>query len=72
MTKDIFDQMAARWPSEVVARTAIKRFTGEMISGKYIANLDSEGKGPVRITIGRKVGYPVKELVDWLRGRSPK
>lgn len=72
MKQDIFQEMADSWPSEVVARTAIKRFTGEMISAKYIANLDSEGKGPVRITMGRKVGYPVKELVDWLRRRSSK
>ena len=72
MQKDIFREMVEQWTSAVVARTEIENFTGGMISGKYLANLDSEGKGPVRVTMGRKVGYPVKELVEWLRGRSSK
>ena len=70
MTKDIFQEMVDRWPSAIVARTEIERFTGGMISGKYIANLDSDGTGPVRVKMGRKVGYPVQDLVRWMRERS--
>ena len=72
MTKDIFQEMAERWPSAVVARTEVDRFTGGLMSSKYIANLDSQGAGPARLVCGRKVGYPVKDLVAWLRGRSNK
>lgn len=68
---DIFDQMAEKWPSAVVARTEISRFTGGMMSAKYQSNLDSLGQGPKgRLTVGRKVGYPVDSLVEWLRDRA--
>lgn len=70
MEKDIFQEMAERWPSAVVARTQIERFTGGLLSCKYLANLDSSGQGPARVTCGRKVGYPTKDLVAWLRDRS--
>jgi hypothetical protein len=64
-------QLKEKWPSPVVARTEIKTFTGGIISEKYMANLDSQGAGPDgRFKIGRKVAYPVNELVEWLEGRS--
>lgn len=67
----IFQSMADRWPSPIVARTEIERFTGGMISEKYLANLDSAGKGPAgRVRCGRKIAYPVDALVDWLSARS--
>ncbi len=70
MERDIFDEMADQWLSAVVARVEVERFTGGLLSSKYLANLDSQGVGPVRIQCGRKVGYPVKDLVAWLRDRS--
>mgnify|MGYP000530724943 CR=1 FL=1 len=69
MKKDVFDEMAEKWPSAVVARTEISNFTGGLISSKYQANLDSLGLGCERITCGRKVGYPVHSLINWLRDR---
>ena len=68
--RDVFDEMEAKWDWPVVARTAMNRFSGDMISSKYMANLDSMGLGPKRITCGRKVGYPVRDLVKWMRERS--
>ena len=71
MNRDIFDQMADKWPSAVVARTEIANFTGGMVSSKYAANLDSlDVFCKDRVRMGRKVGYPVQSLVDWMRGRS--
>ncbi len=68
---NLLEQMAARWPSPIVARTEIEKFTGGLISEKYQANLDSAGKGPEgRIRIGRKVAYPVNEYLTWLKERS--
>ena len=69
---DIFNKIAEKWPSSVVARVEIERFTGGLISSKYLANLDSLGQGPKRITCGRKVAYPVDDFVQWLRKRSNK
>ncbi len=69
--KIIFQTMADKWPSAIVARTEVERFSGGMIKGKYIANLDSTGQGPAgRIRCGRKVAYPVNEFVKWLESRS--
>jgi hypothetical protein len=69
--KDVFDQMADNWPSEIIARTEIKVFTGGLINPNYIANLDSRGEGPSgRIKSGRKTCYPKRAFVKWLRERS--
>ena len=69
MSRDIFDEIGERWPSAIVSRSEIGNFTGGMLSSKYLANLDSLGVGPKRVTIGRRVGYPVKDFVQWLRER---
>lgn len=70
MEKDIFQEMADKWPSAVVARTEIEKFSGGLMSAKYMANLDSLKLGCERITCGRKVGYPVHSLINWLRDRA--
>lgn len=60
-----FERMAANWPSEVVARTSIEKFSGEMVSSKAMANYDSLGEGPEgRIKIGRKTGYLKEPLIQ--------
>lgn len=43
---DIYNEMAARWPSSIVARAEVKKFTGGGISPKTLANADSKGIGP--------------------------
>ena len=75
MEKDVFQEMGERWPSAVVARTEIEKFSGGMLSRKYMANLDSLKLGCERITCGRKVAYPLggpNGLVSWLRKRASK
>lgn len=68
MQDDIFSEMAARWPSSVVARAEIKNFTGGGISSKTLANADSKGIGPEeRFFIGRRVCYTVPSFIKWLR-----
>ena len=67
---DVFREMADKWPSAVVARTEIERFTGGLITSKYQANLDSAGLGPESVKVGRKVGYSTITYADWLRNRS--
>lgn len=68
---NLLASMADKWPSTWVARTEVEKFSGGIIGEKYLANLDSAGKGPAgRIRCGRKVVYPVAELVAWLESRS--
>lgn len=73
MNRTIFEEMAERWPSPIVSRTEIKHFTGGVITEKYLANLDSLGKGPAgRFRLGRKICYPVNELIEWLESRATR
>ena len=71
LMETLFSDLAAKWPSAFVARTEIEKFTGGLISEKYLANLDCGGKGPAgRIRCGRKVVYPVINFIKWLEERS--
>ncbi len=68
MTTDIFGDLAARWPSPIIARAEVERFTGGGISAKTLANADSKGTGPEgRFFVGRRVCYTVIALIEWLR-----
>jgi hypothetical protein len=71
LLKPEYQRLGERWKSAWVSRQEIGSFTGGVVSEKYMANLDSRGLGPKgRIRVGRKIAYPVTELVAWLEGRS--
>ena len=73
MAKDVFDEMGQKWDAAGVARTVVDRFSGGILNSKTMANLDSQGIGPTRIQIGRKVLYPLSGengLISWMRARS--
>jgi hypothetical protein len=65
----VLEKLKAAWPSPLVARCELGRFSGGMLHGRTVANLDSLGQGPPRIRIGRKIGYDRDGLLEWLRGR---
>jgi len=66
-----FSRLADNWKSAWVARTQIDQFTGGIVSEKYAANLDCLGKGPRgRLRVGRKIAYPVAEVIRWLESRA--
>ena len=66
-----FKLFAEKWPSPFVARQEVERFTGGIVTAKYLAHLDSQGKGPEgRIRVGRKIAYPVSSFIIWLEERS--
>ena len=54
----------------ILARTEVPRLTGGLISAGRLANLDSLGQGPRRITLGRKVGYTRADFIAWMRERA--
>ena len=54
----------------VIAREQVPKLLGGVISSKTLANLDSEGKGPKRIRVGRKVAYITEDLLHWLEART--
>ncbi len=54
----------------IIARNKIDRYLGGLISRGYLQNLDSAGKGPRRIKLGRRVGYMREDLIAWLEERA--
>jgi hypothetical protein len=67
---EVFERMAANWPSELVARKRVGEFTGGLVSPKSMANYDCLKIGPPQIKIGRNSGYPKIQLVEWLKSRA--
>ena len=69
--KDVFDEMADKWPSTIVERSSVKQFTGGLVTRRSIANADSKGEGPSEIIRqgNNRVAYPIRALVPWLRSR---
>lgn len=67
----IFLEMIDRWGSPIVARTAVKEFSGGILNERTLANLDSRGLGPRnRFRTGRKIVYSAAELAAWLERNS--
>ena len=66
-----FLKLFEKWPSPLVARSEVSRFSGGTLNAKTMANHDSAGTGPRgRVRIGRKVAYPISSLIEWLESRS--
>ncbi len=67
MDRKVLRDMAEKWPSTMVARSQVSIFTGGAISGKTVANADSQGTGPEgRFKVGRQIVYPVDAFISWL------
>lgn len=70
-TQNHFQKLVDHWPSSMVARTEVGRFSGGILSGKTLANMASRGEAvPAALRIGRKVAYDARELANWLQERS--
>lgn len=62
---------AEAWKAPFVERQHITEFSGGLLDPRTMANHDSKGTGPAgRIKMGRKVIYPVPELIIWLEERA--
>ena len=70
--RDVFSEMVERWPSALVARTKVGEFSCGVLTGKYMANLESLGLSPERVKIGGRVAYPTRPLAQWMRDRAHK
>ena len=72
MQKNIpdFSQIEKNNPSGWILRADLTEKTGGLLHSRTMANLDSLGKGiPGRITMGRKVAYPVQSVIEFLAER---
>ncbi len=62
---------AENWTAPYVERQQLKEFSGGALNARTMANHDSKGKGiKERINMGRKVLYPVNEVIAWMEARA--
>ena len=54
----------------VLTRKDVGIYFGNIISPRYLANLDLKGKGPVKGYNGRKVVYRREDFIEWLQSRQ--
>ncbi len=71
-TNPDLSKLRDKWPSSYVSRDKVGEFSGGILHPRTLANLDSLGQGPkgrIRVN-GKKIAYPVDELVAWMQSRS--
>lgn len=65
----LLENLRERLP-EFFTRKLVAEYFGEFISAKYLANLDSQQKGPKAYRFGgRKVVYGRDDFLEWLDER---
>lgn len=69
MTTGPLAHMAEKWQSSIVSQQEVEKFTGGLITSKYLANLNSAGEAPPSYKIGRKRVFPVLPFIAWLEAR---
>lgn len=67
-----FKKLAETWGAPLVARRDVAQFSGGILHPRTMANLDSLGKGPGKILIGRRAFYDTWSLVSWIENRGGK
>ena len=67
--QNLFDELVAAWPSPIVPRSKVREFSGGLLHPRTLANLDSKGQGPGKITFAGRVAYSRDVLARWLVSR---
>ena len=69
-TKEL-DKLIERWPSAMVARAELHKFTGGILNGRTEANKesrrDADALRPFRV--GRKIFYDVSNVTETIKQR---
>ncbi len=64
---DIIQRIKEKCKSPFIARDRLAEVTGGVINPRTMRNRDCQGTGiRGRFKIGRKVAYPVEEVINWL------
>ena len=66
-----FSDLEQKWPSTIVSRQEVGRFSGGLLHPRTLANLDCLGLGPKgRIRVGRKICYTVESLIEFITRKA--
>jgi len=68
--KESFEDLSRSWPSAMVARTQLSKFSGGLLNPRTLSSLDCRGKGPFKIKVGRLVVYLKRDLINYLVQRA--
>ncbi len=68
--KNVWQILGESWPSPIITRSELGKFSGGLLRPATVRNLDSMGQGIRRFKVGRKTCYLVKDVIDWLQARS--
>jgi hypothetical protein len=71
MNKIDLSSMAAKWPSTIVSRDQVGKFTGGLVTPGTLANIDIR-EGITRYRRGGKIYYMAADLIAWLERTSEK
>ncbi len=64
---DLIKRIKENYKSPFVARDRLAEVTGGVINPRTMRNRDCQGTGiRGRFKIGRKVAYPIEEVINWL------
>ena len=69
MDKDMWTELRDSWPSVIITRAQVGRWSGGLLQSGTLRNLDSLGQGPPRQKVGRKIVYRITDLITWMRDR---
>ena len=54
----------------IMTRKDVGIYLRNIISPRYLANLDGKGLGPKKTYIGKKVAYRREDFIAWLQSRQ--
>ena len=67
------DELARDWPSVLVARSEMEKFTRGLYKGRSMNTLDGAKQGiRRRIRINTKIAYLKADVIEWLKNRRKK
>ncbi len=69
MSNSFFDEIRPQLPC-LLTRKDIRKYFGDIISPKYVANLDYQNLGPAKIYINGKAVYKTDDFIAWLEART--
>jgi hypothetical protein len=72
IANDILKGIDESWPSPIVLRKDVTKFSHGLVTTKTIATMDSIGRGAPSIKINGKVAYNKQDIIQWLASRIEK
>ena len=70
----VLDSLTDKWPSTVVSRAELHKFSGGILNGRTMANREcrEDSDSIPRFRAGKKVFYQVQDVVEFLKRETSK